>query len=346
MKKLLIVSSDSIHVYNYIRLIEADFDEILLLSNAQNANFKHPTVVLDFSIRNPIRAWRTAKRIREILLSFQPDVFHVHQANSFAFLSFWCTGGLKIPRILTAWGSDVLLLPKQNFLMKLMVTYSLRVADGLTADANFVADEIHHLLQNKNKEVLIANFGIQLEIKSEPKQNIIYSNRLHKKLYRVDHIIKAFHKFVNQPGNESWLLVIAATGEESESLLKLVDQLGISNQVEFVGWIDKETNASYYAKAKIFISIPESDATSISLLEAMASGCFPVLSDLPANKQWVKHLENGYIVKDLSADFFSDVLKLNMDKALEYNKGLVELHGTMQANRNKFMNLYNTLLRK
>lgn len=346
MRKLLIISSNTIHVHNYIRLIESDFDEILLLSNALSPTCNHHTIVLDFSLRNPLKAFRTALRIKQITKEFSPDVMHVHQVNSFAFLSFLFTGNLRIPRVLTAWGSDVLLLPRRNYLMKAMVKFSLREADGLTADANFVADEIRALLKSPSKEVLIANFGIQIVIQAVPKQNIIYSNRLHKKLYRVDLIIEAFFKFIQHPENKSWKLVIAGTGEETQSLKNLANSLGIESHVNFIGWVDKIINASFYAKAKIFVSIPESDATSISLLEAMAGGCIPVLSDLPANRQWITHLQNGFIVCDLKADYLSEALKIDLAKALQQNHNLIDAHGTMEANRNKFMSLYNQLITK
>lgn len=91
-------------------------------------------------------------------------------------------------------------------------------------------------------------------------------------------------------------MIIAATGEETDALKLLVEQLGINEQVQFAGWVNKVQNAEFYSNAKIFVSIPESDATAISLLEAMAYGCVPVLSDLPANREWIEDGKNGIII--------------------------------------------------
>jgi glycosyltransferase involved in cell wall biosynthesis len=41
------------------------------------------------------------------------------------------------------------------------------------------------------------------------------------------------------------------------------------------------------ARCKVAVSVPESDATSVSLLESMACGLAVVASDLPANRQWL-----------------------------------------------------------
>jgi glycosyltransferase involved in cell wall biosynthesis len=55
-----------------------------------------------------------------------------------------------------------------------------------------------------------------------------------------------------------------------------------------------------YRRCALFVSVPESDGTSVSLLEAMAAGCLPILSDLPANREWVEDGRNGLLVDDLA----------------------------------------------
>jgi glycosyltransferase involved in cell wall biosynthesis len=65
--------------------------------------------------------------------------------------------------------------------------------------------------------------------------------------------------------------------------------------------LDAPALARSYHRAAVFASVPESDGTSVSLLEAMAAGCVPVLSDLPANREWVTDGRNGFLVDDLVA---------------------------------------------
>jgi glycosyltransferase involved in cell wall biosynthesis len=38
------------------------------------------------------------------------------------------------------------------------------------------------------------------------------------------------------------------------------------------------------------------DGTSVSLLEAMGSGAFPIVTDIPANREWIVNGENGFLV--------------------------------------------------
>lgn len=341
MNKLLIIGSHTIHTYNYIELIQDYFDDILLITDKKREGYDHlKCIELDFSIS--FQALKhTVQKIKVEIASFQPTVIHIHQANSYAFYGILANAKSKIPTVLTTWGSDILVNPKSSFVLKKMVQYCLKKADVITADAIFVGKEIEQLARIKSP-VIIANFGIGIEPVDREKLNVIYSNRLHKKLYRVDLIIEAFSKFVaNQP---EWKLVIAATGDETEALKKQVEDLKLTDKVEFVGWIDKIQNEYWYSTSKIWVSIPESDATSISLLEAMACGSIPIVSDLPANKEWIKNGVNGIIATDLNSDFINEALeKIDFEAVITMNKARIDQDGTKIANKEKFLNIYKSL---
>jgi hypothetical protein len=59
MKKLLLVSMNSVHTYHFIRLIEGYFDEILLLTNTVNPDYAGKTKTVNFSISKPIQLLKT-----------------------------------------------------------------------------------------------------------------------------------------------------------------------------------------------------------------------------------------------------------------------------------------------
>ena len=344
MRKLLLVSSNTIHTYKYLQLVEDYFDEVLLITNEKSTVYDCPTVELSFNLKIK-NLFSTVRGIKKQIASFQPTIIHIHQANSFAFYTLLASRKSLIPTVLTAWGSDVLLLPNSNVLLKKLVQFNLRNADFLTSDSTFMAQEMEKLATLKNK-ILVANFGIDVTPINCPKENIVYSNRLHKKLYRVDKIIEAFARFKQNNERKDWRLVVAATGTETESLKDKANELGLTDDVEFVGWIQKEDNEQWYSKAKIWVSIPESDATSISLLEAMACGSIPVVSDLPANREWIQSGVNGIVVEDLESDFISDALLLNQTEAIELNKQRIDQDGTKEANREKFLKLYQKIIKE
>jgi glycosyltransferase involved in cell wall biosynthesis len=341
MRKLLLISSNTIHTYKYLQLVEDFFDEVLLITNEKSSVYDYPTVELSFNLK--IKSlFSTVKVIKKQIELYKPSVIHIHQTNSYAFFALLACRKSFIPTVLTAWGSDVLLLPNRNFLLKKMVQFNLRNADFLTSDSIYMAQEMEKIVPLKNR-ILIANFGIDVTPTNCEKENIIYSNRLHKKLYRVDKIIEAFSLFYTN--NTDWKLVIAATGTETDALKIKAEELNLEHAIEFVGWVQKEDNEHWYSKAKIWVSIPESDATSISLLEAMACGCIPVVSDLPANREWIQSGINGIVVENLESDFLSEVQLINQSEAIVLNQKRIEQDGTKEANRYKFIQLYKTIER-
>lgn len=345
MKKLMIIGSNTIHVYNYIDLVKEYFDDILLITNEKREGTDVKTIELDFHLKLSSRI-KTVGRIKKLIKEYSPSVIHVHQANSYAYYTLIAARKSSVPKILTAWGSDILISPKKSWFLKKMVQFNLRRADSFTSDSTFMADEMRKLVPEKKIEILIANFGIEFLDLKLSKENIIYSNRLHKKLYKIDKVILGFKKFLDNSKDKTWKLIIAATGEETDALKLLVEQLGLNEQVQFAGWVNKEKNAEYYSKAKIFVSIPESDATAISLLEAMAYGCVPVLSDLPANREWIEDGKNGIIINLLEENLFVHALKLNLAEVASYNRKIIEEKGTKEANRKKFIQLYDKFLQK
>lgn len=344
MRKLVIVGTNTIHTYNFIELVKDFFEDVLLITDKKREDFNIKTIEVDFSLKLK-NIYLTSKEIKSAIEEFSPSLIHIHQANSVAFFTYFSGISKKYPTILTAWGSDILVLPHKSWLLKKMVQYNLGKADAFTSDSVFMADEMKRLSKNV-KSVLIANFGINVDFPSVVKENIIYSNRLHKQLYNIDKIIKAFEVFKKGHSNESnWKLVIGAVGEETENLKMQVAQSSVKEDVEFIGWVDKNTNELWYSKSKIWVSIPDSDATSISLLEAMACGCIPIVSALPANKEWIEDGVNGLIVEHLDSEFISRALELDENKLIEMNKLRIEKDGLKSSNRLKFIHLYKELLK-
>lgn len=345
MKKLLLIGSNCVHTYNYFHLIKDYFDEIVLITDAPHdvADFK---ISKSYQVNSSLKSLRNyPKAIRaykKILQEERPDIIHIQQISTYSFLLLRALKKLKqnIPVVLTTWGSDILVLPKKGWIFKKMVQYVLNHCDRYTTDAQFVADRMQQLAK-KPLNTIIANFGINITDIKLPKENIIYSNRLHKPLYRIDKIIKAFHFFVSH--HPDWKLVIGGSGTETEELKEQVHLLHLEEWISFIGWVDSTKNSEMYAQSKIWVSIPESDATSISLLEAMSLGCIPVVIDLPANREWIRHGENGIIVQDIETDFFEEALTLSFEEVARINEQIIREKGTKEVNRQLFFEIYNQL---
>ena len=339
-KKLLLVSSYSIHLLNYYDLVQDCFDEILIISNQEDARFTNFKQV-NFSFKNTLNS---IKEIRKASLEFSPSIIHIHQANTVALQVILATRRYKIPTLLTFLGSDVLHTPSRSLFHRRMLKFIVNNINFFTSDSLHMA-EVAESYMNSKKKILIANFGIKSDnIENVSKQNIIYSNRLHKKFYRVDVIVDEFYHFLSSTPNKDWKLIIGATGDETESLKAKVKKLGIENHVEFIGWVNAKTNAYYYSISKVFVAIPENDATSISLLEAMYYGCIPFVVNVPSNREWIIDQFNGFLVDDVYSHFFKNIEQLKSDSISSVNTEIIKLKGTKEVNKEKFISFYEEVL--
>ena len=62
----------------------------------------------------------------------------------------------------------------------------------------------------------------------------------------------------------------------------------------------------FLGQADIYVSTSLHDGTSVSLLEAMGSGAFPIVTDIPSNREWIHHGQNGFLVPVNEEKIFSE----------------------------------------
>lgn len=351
---LIVVGSSSVHTIRFITALSNHFEYIAFISNDCNNNLPQNVIChkINFKLTNTSASKHIAKIIQDYKNKNDNLVIHIHQANSYAYHTIKAVKkfNIKAKLILTTWGSDILILPQKNLLFKKLVQYNLNNADVITSDSLYMSSKIYDLL-NSNKRVKTINFGIQdfpKDIDLEQKENIILSNRLHKPLYQIDKIIEAFATFIKNSRYSNYKLIVAGSGEETDNLKLLANNLNLTEkQIVFTGMISYYELQEWYKKAKIFISIPKSDATSVSLLEAMAYGCYPILTNLPANLEWVINDINGLICQNI------DKLGQELEIAIEYitnseqynklatfNYELIAKKAQFSDNINQFIKLY------
>lgn len=319
---LIVGNPKSIHTKRLSQFFEQDYQVNLINED------------IDFSFRNTLVA---IKQLKKTITETRPDILVLYQLNLTAFFAVLANKKTKIPTFAIGIGSDILTMPKKGWAYKAMLKYILKRSQAYNAGSPYLLEQMQKYCP-KNSEILLANLGIN-PIQAQKKENIIYSNRLHSPLYRIDEVIKAFANFVSKPEFEDWLLVVAATGKEKE-FQQLSQSLGIEDKVKFVGWLSQKENADYYAKSKIYISLPKSDSFPISLLEAMSGECLCIVSDLPAYKGIMKNNENCIVVSDLEiekADYIEKVLELDSQNILQKNKTFAEDYADIEKNKEKFI---------
>lgn len=256
-------------------------------------------------------------KIKKIIKSISPDFLNAHYLSSYGFfgaLSSSVVPSMKL--IQSTWGSDVLVEPFLNSVRRVVAKYALSKADFITSDSWYMGDVITDLVGEK--EIIIFPFGFdKIEQNSTSKEKIIFSNRALKDFYNIDKIIKWFAR-----QDSDYRLIIANDGVERENLESLTKKIALESRVQFVGYLSSTEQEEYYKKSTYYISIPSSDATSVSLLEAMMYGATPIVSNIPVNREWILDGVNGI--------FFDELKVLNN---LEINENFAQINYNMLNKR-------------
>jgi glycosyltransferase involved in cell wall biosynthesis len=224
---------------------------------------------------------------KRAVASLAPDIVHAHYISSYGYLAARVA---RRPLVLTAWGSDLLVTPKNNLLMRILTGWTLRQADLLTGDSIDLVDEIRSY--RPTGSVQLVHWGADLQRfaptpwQSKPRFDIV-SLRNWEPNYRIALIVQAMAILLREHPSEPAHLHLLGGGPEQSSLTQLVASLGLKQHVTMHGRLDDAGMAAVLARCKVSVSVPLSDATSVSVLESMACGLAVVASDLPANRQWL-----------------------------------------------------------
>jgi glycosyltransferase involved in cell wall biosynthesis len=180
------------------------------------------------------------------------------------------------------------------------------------------------------------------------RAHTILSNRNLLPMYNVSLLIRAIPIVLKEEAETKFL--IAGDGSEKEELKKEVKSLNIDESVEFVGWVPHEKMTNILAQTDIYVSTSLYDGTSVSLLEAMASGAFPVVTDIPANREWIIDGENGFLVPKDKEEFLADRIidairnKVLVEKSRVKNHLIVEEKALWTVNVKRIKDVYTNLL--
>ena len=146
---------------------------------------------------------------------------------------------------------------------------------------------------SKAKEInIVSSIGV---IMPKPAcARIEISNFILWPIFNIPHLLKSV-AIVKEKIPEVFLNIIG-TGTLQEDLEKMVLDLNLKEHVRFLGKVPQTEIALEMNASHAFVSVSLSDGNNISLNEAMACNTFSVATNIPANKQWIKHGVNGFLI--------------------------------------------------
>ncbi len=263
---------------------------------------------------------RGLPRLARWLSRVDADWLHAHYLTSHGALAWLAQrmARLRGRLVVSAWGSDILVTPDRSPAHRWLTQRVLRAAVLCTSDSAHMAQRMRALGAG---EVMTFAFGLDamppMPVDKPPWR--FYANRALEPNYRPDRVLALFAGIAQQQpaaqldiGNDGALAPALPT--QARALGLRVGTLAASDQVEFSGRCEGAALAERYARAQWFVSLPESDSVAVSVLEAMAHGCIPILSDLPANRELVREGRNGVIV-DAGGSVTAAFLQVLLDDA-------------------------------
>lgn len=111
---------------------------------------------------------------------------------------------------------------------------------------------------------------------------------------RMDLVLKLMTELVDR--NVNYKMELAGDGPVRAQMEKFVLDKGLGDKVIFLGRLERRYIADFWKKQDIAINLSDCEGRSISMLEAMANGAVPVLTDVSGTREDVINEINGYIV--------------------------------------------------
>ena len=290
-------------------------------------------------------------KIRNIIKVHQPDMVIAERTTSYGFLA--ALSGVQPVAIAQQGRTD--LWPEKSIslpLKKILQNYAFKKADLIHAWGPVMTISMIESKVDLSK-VLVLPKGIDLNAfgphnTANPEKICAIVTRSLLPEYRHDTIIKAFG-IVNQKGID-FVLTIIGDGTELVALKALAIYLGIETKVQFKGRLLNTDLPELLQQSNLYISMPTTEGVSASLFEAMATKCYPIVSDLLGNQSWITHRKNGQLVRVGDFEMLANEIiwtfqnKIKREQAVVENRLYVEQNTDYKINMKIIASKYHELI--
>ncbi len=289
--------------------------------------FSIPLWLLDRAFKDQIRG----VIISRLIGSEKPDYVHALELNHAGYIMTYAknrhaSGSVKF--IATNWGSDI-------FWFQQFPSHRKRIRD-LLAGLDFYSAECHRDLELATKYGFTGQF-----MDVFPNAGGLESVKLFRNLDRTSErdviVIKGYQSFVGRAVMALEAISLISTNLSKYKFVvysanyktqRFVKKLKKSSGLEITCYAKKQLShdemLSLFARARIYLGVSLSDGISTSLLEAMASGAFPIQTSTSCADEWLVNGISGFLV-DPSVESICQALLVAstdddlVDKASEIN---------------------------
>jgi glycosyltransferase involved in cell wall biosynthesis len=259
-----------------------------------------------FNPRSPFAPFgfvRSRASIRKTVARVGPDILNAHFLTEYGWHA-WMAG--FHPYAITLWGSDIYVGPRKWRAVRMMARLTLRAADLVMADSEDLRRGAEELGARPDRTELIG-WGVDLARFSGGSapaalrsrlgldgRRVVFSPRAIAPLYRQNVVVDALARL---PSDVSVVMSRHNSDPaEVEGIERQAAALGLADRLVLVPSIAHDEMPDFLRLADVVVSVPVSDSTSVTTLEAMACERQVVAADLPSVREWLGDLDPESLV--------------------------------------------------
>ena len=269
-----------------------------------------PLWILDRVFANRVRAWILKKCIRRNGAS----LVHAIELQNAGYVSRRACADLDVPLYVTNWGSDIYWFSRfkkhQVELRKLM------------ARADYYSAECHRDLQLATAMGFTGEFFPVVPNAGGIDKDLLAHFVVTPTTERRVVLVKGYTNFVGRADialDAVCLLETELAGYEvvvysaTHKAQKLVRQIKKTTDINIRSIPKKKLShremIELFSLARVYVGISESDGISTSMLEAMATGCFPIQTTTACVDEWIEDGVSGLFIDHLDANTVVEALR-------------------------------------
>lgn len=254
-------------------------------------------------LRTALRQWLgpltlpgAALRLQGVIDHVQPDLVHAMRIPYEGMIA--ALADPAMPLLVSVWGNDFTLHAPSNPLMGRYTRLALQRAHALHTDC--WRDQRLACAWGfpgaRPAVVLPGGGGIQAELFFPPEDlpdPRIINPRGFRAYVRNDAFFRSIPLVLQQRPDARF---VCPTMAGDPRALHWLEELGIAQSVELLPAQPRQRMAELFRQAQVAVSPSTHDGTPNTLLEAMASGCFPIAGDIESLREWITPGFNGLLV--------------------------------------------------
>ena len=287
-----------------------------------------------------------------ILAKLKPDVVHAGPVQSCGFLT--AHAGFQ-PFLLMSWGRDILLDADRNAAWHAVTAFTLQQAQWLQCDCDAVRERVRIFRPLADERIVQFPWGVDLarfapgvdllRLRDRPEWAgafIILSTRSWEPVYDIPTLLEAFR--LAHAREPRLRLVLLGDGSQSALVKDFIQRHQLTKAVLLPGRLGNDDSPAWFRAADAYLSCSLTDGSSISLLEALATGQPVIVSDIPGNREWVHPGENGWLVAPGDAGAFATALLDAFGQAPAVRKAMQTANRGVAATRANWLANFPRLL--